>query len=454
MKAHKTYLITSAVKGADAHLGFCTCLAEDAKRRGAEVIVATLPGLKKGDEIDPVLAEKFKFTIAERTVRLGRHINLMQFRLRAAQQNPLMGLSRFIADADSAIIPSTKQFLQPVATLTSAPRVFYTTGTCTKPLYAETRVGEVATFDHMIGAVVVECGRDGYFNACHVQWRSGNGFVGGYTDRGMRTQLFGDKGGVHFKPQKAVSVTAGDWHTGDTDPMARAATFDMFNEFEPNHVVVHDIFNGHSINHHERDQGITRAMAHRDNRLDLTRELREVAAELVEICKHLPDRCKLYVAKSNHDDWLARYLQSGVYNDEPNNVRICLDLAAALYDGKDPLEVAVRRFAKLPKVKFLRRKEKLRPLGWEIGQHGDAGQNGSKGNTNQLEKLNNHAIIGHQHTPCTQRSLIVVGTNTKLNLPYNDKGPSSWLHSNAVVWPDGSAQNLIMPEQRQCKWGY
>ena len=447
--SHKTYLITAAVAGAEPNWRFLTCLAAYAKHRDAEVLVATLPGLHKNDVVDVRIAADFGATLVDTSLSLGRNLSLLQFRLRPAQQNPLVSLSRFIQNKKSAIIPSTKQFFQPVATMTSDPRVFYTTGACTEPAYADSRIGEIATFDHVIGAVVVECGHDGLFHARPLRWKKGTCF----TDIGSQVSYFG-KGAVQFKQVQAKVVTLGDWHTGDTDPVARSASFDMLHQFEPRTTVVHDIFNGHSINHHEQDKCITRAREHRNGRLDLPAELLECAKELEEISRWIPARGRLLVSKSNHDDWLARYLESGHYNDDPQNYRLALTLAAALYDGQDPLEAAVRSMAKLPHVSFLHRKHGINILGWEVGEHGDAGVNGSKGNTAQLERVAGHAVIGHQHTPSIFRGLVVVGTNTKLQLGYNEKSPSTWLHANSVIWPDGSCQLLVMPEQRACKWTY
>ena len=445
----QTYLITAAVAGAEPNQRFLTCLMAYAKHRRAEVLVATLPGLKKGDVVDTRIASDFGATIVDQSMSLGLNISLLQFRLRPAQQNPLVSLSRFIQNKKSAIIPATKQFFQSVATMTSDPRAFYSTGVCTEPTYADSRIGEIATFDHVIGAVVLECGREGIFHARHIRWKQNKSV----TDLGTCVECFGT-GGAKFKQVQAAAVSLGDWHTGDTDPAARAASFDMLHQFEPRVTVLHDIFNGHSINHHEQDKCITRAREHKNGRLDLPAELRGVAAELTEISRWIPSRGRLLVSKSNHDDWLARYLESGHYNDDAQNYRLSLTLAAALYDGLDPLETAVRGMAKLPKVDFLRRKNGVNILGWEVGEHGDAGVNGSKGNTAQLERVAGHAVIGHQHSPAVFRGLVVVGTNTKLQLGYNDKSPSTWLHANAVIWPDGSCQLLVMPEQRACKWTY
>lgn len=442
----KIYLITAAVAGAEPNRPFLTCLKAYAKRIKGQVIVAAVAG-GKDDIIDGDISENF--SVVTGNMPLGKNVSLRQFQIRATQMNPLVGLDRFIQNGESAIIPATKQFFRPVADMTGLTRAIYSTGACTLPSYRDSRAGEIAQHDHVTGAVVVECGADGYFHARHITW-----LKEGFTDLGTRVERTGKQGAVRFFDARAEAVVAGDWHCGDTDPVARAATFEMFNLFEPRRVVIHDIFNGHSINHHERDKAINQARAYEKGRLSLSEELLAAAKELQDIARHAPRDATVLVAKSNHDDWLNRYLNAGEFMQHAANARLCLPLAEAMLDGKDPLEVALRARAKLNKVHFLKRKEAVRVLDWEIGQHGDAGLNGAKASIAQLERLQSRAVIGHRHTPEVYRGCVVVGTNTYLDLDYNQDSPSTWLHANAVIWPDGSVQLLVMLNQRNCKWTY
>lgn len=446
MSAYKTYIITAAVAGANPSVGFITCLKAYAKRLKAELIVAHIRGTKKDDELDPSITDNFKVLECDRL--LGDNLKILDFYMRPNTMNPLAAMDRFVQNEQSAIIPHTKQFYRPVADMTGETRAIFSTGVCTEPNYPRTTAGRKGEEDHVIGAVIAECGKDGFFHARQIKWM-GTGF----TDMGTRVEPFG-KGGVRFPSVRALAMVCGDWHTGDTDPVSRAATFSMFNEFEPRTIILHDIFNGHSVNHHEADKAINQVRAGEQGRLGLAKEVREVAIELGEICRHAPKDAKVLVAKANHDDWVAQYLNKGQFMQSDRNARYCLRLAEAMLDGKDPLEVGIRDVAKLPRVRFLKRKEKTRVMGIEIGQHGDAGVNGSKAGIMGLEKLQSNAIIGHAHSPQVYRNLIVVGTNTKLDLDYNQKSPSTWLHANALVWPDGSAQLLVMLEQRACRWSY
>jgi hypothetical protein len=79
--------------------------------------------------------------------------------------------------------------------------------------------------------------------------------------------------------------------------------------------------------------------------------------------------------------------------------------------------------------------------GWEVGQHGDIGLNGSRGSLAQYRKLNTKIIVGHYHTPGRADGAISVGTSTKLRLGYN-VGASSWLQSHVIIHNNGAAQHI------------
>jgi hypothetical protein len=79
--------------------------------------------------------------------------------------------------------------------------------------------------------------------------------------------------------------------------------------------------------------------------------------------------------------------------------------------------------------------------GWELGQHGDIGSNGSRGSLLQFRKLNTKIVVGHYHTPGRKDGAIAVGTSTSLRVGYN-LGPSTWLQSHVIIHNDGRAQHV------------
>jgi hypothetical protein len=445
---YKTFIVTAAVPGVPANRNFIRALAVYARGVKAQLLVSAIPMacIEKDAVIDPYITNR-GFREVKGDMRIGQYLDIRPLFIRAEMRNPLAGMAELISERRSVIIPATKQRFLTAGT-TREPRVGYTTGACTEVSYRANTVGLKATDEHVIGAVVVESGSDGFFHARHIRWKSNSRF----TDLGVQIEV-NDKDDVVVTNVRAEAVIPGDWHTGDTDPLTRLSTFAMFKMYKPRRVMMHDIFNGHSVNHHERDQAITRAMETAAGRNHLETELRECAAELARISDEAPKDCEVNVVKSNHDEWLMRYLQSGVYVKDPQNYRLALQLSLDAFNG-DPLAVGLLKYGKLPKVKFLKRGDSVRVKGWELGYHGDAGVNGSKPGVRALADLCGHSVVGHRHTPEIHRGTIVVGTSTRFDLAYTRNAPSTWLHASAVVWPDGSAQLLVQLPQREGAWSY
>ena len=60
-----------------------------------------------------------------------------------------------------------------------------------------------------------------------------------------------------------------------------------------------------------------------------------------------------------------------------------------------------------------------------------------------MKNLNTKLITGHSHTCERLDGLVTVGTMTKLRMNYNN-GLSSWNHANAVIYPNGKVQLIII----------
>ena len=65
------------------------------------------------------------------------------------------------------------------------------------------------------------------------------------------------------------------------------------------------------------------------------------------------------------------------------------------------------------------------------------GSNGAKGSSIGFSKLGQKIIVGHSHTPSIVGNAYTVGTSSRFDLSYV-KGPSSWLHTHAILYPSGA----------------
>ena len=93
-------------------------------------------------------------------------------------------------------------------------------------------------------------------------------------------------------------------------------------------------------------------------------------------------------------------------------------------------------------IKFLKQDESFKIKEIEVGQHGHHGSNGAKGNFNSFRKSYNKIILAHTHSPKIINGIYYVGTLSKLQLSYN-KGCSSWLHANCLIYSNSSRQLIV-----------
>ena len=97
---------------------------------------------------------------------------------------------------------------------------------------------------------------------------------------------------------------------------------------------------------------------------------------------------------------------------------------------------------KTKNVEFLPQGSSYEISGFEVGQHGNLGIGGARGSATTYSKTYTKSITAHTHSPQTFESSIIVGTNSKLRLAYND-GISTWAHSNVIIHGNGTYQHIF-----------
>lgn len=445
----KVYVVTAAQYSAPVNKEFYAALEVYCKKHGAELVLKTMAGKTVLEvDLDPLIASHPGLTFREKN--LNDKCKVSNHNVRPQQIDPVTGLGRFTQSDVTTFFASSKQRFKVIPNSNeSLPKVLMTTGALTHPNYSGDRIGKIAEKDHTYGAVVVEIVSDTLY---HYRLLTANK-NGEFVDLGVK---YKEKG---TEPCDLEALVLGDWHVGDTDPEVRKATLEMIQELKPKRVVLHDYFNGHSVNHHEEYRRITRAITHAQGRASLEEELKACTKELLEISEVVGEKNEIVIVRSNHDDFLEKYLQEGKYIDEDLNWRIGHELALACYDPKNkrqrtknPLKEGLERYGGIPKnVKFHERDLDYKVLGWQLGAHGDKGPGGRRSPSAQsLENAYGKSITGHKHTPEILRNTFVVGTSTYLTLSYT-AGPSSWMNTHAMLWANGRLQlvNIINGEWRK-----
>lgn len=441
VKKFKRFVITTAVVGCPVHEGFLESIKTYCKHKDAMLLVLPSEDRASGDNwnLDHRLDRD---SIVFSDVKLNSNMFICSIKTSAKQIDPTTGLDRIGQRNGSFIYASPKQRLKfmPVSNV-KYPHAEMTTGAITLPKYFQIREGVrnpymsertayIANHDHVMGAIIVEIEDDNKYHFRQIQADSRGAFV----------DLADFYNGSKISKLYAEGLSMGDWHSGETDPTAVKAWKEVIALVKPTTLFVHDGFNGLSINHHERDRQIRRAILAKKGLLNLESELSALARDLDDMASWAGIK-KIVIVKSNHDIFLDRWLDDGAYVDDPYNYDMGVTLAKAMVDGKNPLRHAVEMLG-------LKAKDKMRWLSMDedyfiariqCGAHGHKGPKGSRGSLAGMEKSYGLSVTGHAHGPEILRGAWQNGTSSLLKLSYNE-GASDWVHSSTIIYPNGMRQ--------------
>lgn len=445
IKNHRRFFITTAVTGCKANDEMIASIKSYCSKNDAHALVLVAsdpahnkfaPGADYGT-VDAQLANSSDISIVVSDAALNTNLCISTVKLSAKQADPATSMGRIASKNGTFVFASPKQRCKAIPISNRKfPHFVMTTGAVTiadysTDNYMSGRTAFIAEHDHVMGGLIVEVVDDDRYHFRQVQIDENGAFI----DLGIRYHPDGKTDRI--APEAFV---LGDWHSGSTDPTAKAAWEEIATLLQVNQLVMHDLFDGMSINHHERMNVISRASNVASGLHDLKSEIMELVGDL-DYLTSLVD--KVTIVKSNHDEFMDRYLKSGYYVKDPQNHRYSLDLARELMDGNDPLQFAVDQIGlKQPsKIRWLDRDEDFKVAGIQLGAHGDLGANGARGGIKNIEGSYGLSVTGHSHTPEILRGAYQVGTSSYLKLSYN-RGPSSWMHSSCLVYPDGSRQMI------------
>jgi hypothetical protein len=431
----KRYFVTAAIAGAELDVDFFESVQTYCRITEAELVILPMRGIKGHDcnFCPEVVNHGGKFATQ---IRFNSNLVAQDFMLNPQMINPLTGLKRYGHKKHSLIIASPKQFMQTVPmSNVGIPHMLHSTGTITIPDYAETRQGRLAEQDHCRGGLIVEVKDKKTYHIRQVQADDTGGFydLGKYYSHNRVEQ------------KRASAFIMADYHAGFQSEQVIKNWIECIKETNPKYIVFHDLFDGHSINpHHKNDM---ERQVNRNPLVDtLQKELDYVGNELLRWHSMFPNKI-LTIVYSNHPDFLRRYLTAVEYAEDTRNHRISLDLAGYLMDGFDPMEKYITEKFKIPNVLWLKEDGDYKLHNVRIGNHGHKPR--GRG-VQTLEEVFGDCIIGHSHAPKLFRSFCQVGTSTPLKLDYNAGNPTDWLNTSALLYKNGSKQliNSIEGEWR------
>lgn len=473
-KSKKRFLITWAQNDTPVHLRFFENMKAYAKEINADIHV--IAGRYKNPT--SVFTDKHHETWSDYVTPyldaarhdIHRYVSIMSdVKVQPTAVNPMTGMQGMSAE-NSCIFGSPKVQMQMIPVLESAkPKMMLTTGACTLPNYTDSKAGKKGEFHHQLGFAIVEIKDKEIFFVRQVTADDNGDFMDLYYDvsfKGTEVAIKFESGNDKFdwiqahcgaKPvelsgehkikrvKKIEACVLGDLHAGHHDPEVLKSTHDMLDKIKPKHVVLHDVFDGYSISHHDMKDPIAQYAKEIHGKNDLSKEIDEMYEVLDEFKRY----DSVVIARANHDDFADRWVKNSDWKKQPtpkNNLLYARFMQLMMEEVKerphDPRGVIpLLLLDDYPEFKTLGRRDSFKIMGWEVGLHGDIGANGSRGSLQQYRRLNTKVIVGHYHSPMRYDGAIAVGTSTHLRVGYN-LGPSSWLQSHVIIHKNGKAQHI------------
>ena len=440
-KAVSRDFYTSALPGAPVDRRFFRNLEQACRYYNARIKVIPLKAFDPEDELDDIITGSPFVDIVDTDFDLNKHLMIRQMFINPTAANPLQGMKAVIEVNHSGIFGSPKQHLQVYSNSNvSLPKIAMSTGACTEAYYPNlSKQHKMAQETHVIGAIYVER------NAVKFHYRQTQALSdGSFIDLCRKFN-----GRVKPSQVRPAAMVLGDIHTGDTDPVSLAVTKQMIARFRPKELILHDLFDGASVNHHSADDVMFRAR--RFAKGDLLAEFGACVDMLKDLHSAGPRDMLVKVVKSNHDEFLNRYLSEGRFSQDPRNLHIATYCAHYYTDPSvnvDPLKLGLEYVngGAFRNVEFLQRGQDYKILGWQLANHGDKGVRGKKNISIQdISYVVGKAIVGHTHTPGIFRNAVIVGTTSTLNPEYKQGTGNDWMHTHALLYPNGKVQlvNII-----------
>lgn len=429
----RRFLITWAQNNTVPHYNFFNNMKAYAEHINADIHV--IAGRYKNptsihtDEKFDIWHDKFLPYLDANRHNVHKSLRIMSdVKIQPTAVNPMSGLVG-MSGTDSCIFGHPKVHFEVVPALEGyKPKKMWTTGACTVKNYTDSKAGKKGEFHHTLGFLIIEIEDNEKF---HVRQVTAN-------NNGDFTDLFYKVKNEEINIVKNIeAMILGDIHLGDTDPIIEKTTIKLLERLKPKHTIIHDLFDGYSISHHHEKDPILKYIKTKEGKHSLKKEIDYMKEWLEKMRKY-----NLVIVRSNHDDFVDRWIARGDWKKDMENAREYIEYSAILMDNLAPKGIIPYIIDKdFKDIKTLNRDESFIVKKWELGVHGDIGANGSRGSINGYRKLNTKMITGHSHSPARKDGALVVGTSTKLRLNYNI-GPSNWAHSHVIIHEDGKSQHI------------
>lgn len=444
------YIVTAAQNNTDACPKFLGALKVLAREYAATIIAGRTPYNKSmfvQPETEDFYVGEVRDYLATGTVDLGGVYFLADAAVIPTAKHPLSGFEGASPAGVDLIVPASKIALKCVAAM-KGDRVkrMFSTGTLTLPNYINRKAGSVAITEHNMGALFVD--------------------TTGESPIVMQIELMQGENGFYFEGDyftaegftsghKAAAFQPGDLHFEKADEGNLIKVLDALASYKPDHVLMHDVLDFSSRNHHNiKDPTFLFEQHVKGNTVE--GDLKAVAKGLdrfFAMARNANPNAQLHIVESNHDLAINTWLKNADFKADQENALTYLTCMKAWYENikaKNPkyfnmLAFAYSRIGKgknKEEIKFHEVDESLVIAGVQMGCHGHTGVNGSRGSPVGLRSLGVAMNTGHTHTPGITGKVYTAGVSASLEMGYN-VGASSWCIASTVTWPNGQRQIIF-----------
>ena len=437
----KRYLITAAQNETPVHLQLWENMQAFAKDIKAEILV--IPYRYKNptsvfsdfqhDDWDSILHQNL---IQQRFELNDNLVLLADAKVQPTATNPLTGFES-ITGHRSAIIGHSSLCCKSIPVIAGDPvKGLYTTGACTLPNYTDSKAGKIGEFHHVLGFCVVEIVDKSHFFCRNVSADNEGNFIDLLT-----AYEFGEK----IQLNEIESLVLGDFHAFVASKKRLDNIFAQCNKLNPKTLVLHDIADGYTVNPHESNNHVLQVKKAMQGKNIISNELNHLK-ELLGKIKDNFSGAKIYVVKSNHDEFFDRYVDSCCWKKDYINASTYLELAQiAIKSDNGIIPYLVSSWH--PEIECLKYNQSKKIKGIEISLHGHSGNNGAKGSANQFRQLCTKIITAHNHGFVIADGLYQVGTCTDRFQAYN-KGASGAAWADCIIHKNGKRQLLVWSDNR------
>lgn len=450
--AGKRFIISSLQNNTHVHDKFLKALEFYAGEIGAELIIFPFlynkNGFQNGEGGNDIwYACEAKQYMQKDSVWLGENCKVaaMAFNILPTAKNPLSGLAEAIGTAEAMIVPHASIAHQNIAVLGAQYGAvvpgMYSTGTIGLRNYIQQAAGQKAENRHNFGALIVEFNDNGQFWIRQIETDESGEF------QDLRKFVYYTNENWDIADKHISVMNPGDIHAEKLDTVLANTLWghndyehSMLDELRPEYIMLHDLLDFSSLNHHNRDN------PHHNIKTQIAGgtvegDLKMVDSVLAAVSRHW---LKTVVVRSNHDDALDRWLMDMKYDPrkDPTNAKIYYRLqvdAIEAFENGWHFDALPRALAFVGSdtwdATFLKASESFKVNGVELGEHGHSGTNGSRGSPKQFS--NQKMTTGHTHTSSIYGGCYTAGVTGKLAMGYNETGASSWTQSVIVQYPTG-----------------